>query len=692
MGGGAERISRSRCFEAPASSPHEAPCGLEKWNRTLNFSALQLSEPIVRAVTAKGYVSPTEIQAGAIPPALEGRDVLGTAQTGTGKTCAFALPILHRLAKAKGPATPTPRRHDRRDRGRAKGRAPRALILCPTRELATQIHESFMSYGGGLKLGYTVVYGGVSQYHQVRSLQRGVDVLVATPGRLKDLCDQGHIDLSSIETLVLDEADRMLDMGFITDIRRIVKMIPGDRQTLLFSATISKTIRTLADDLMNEPVVVETAPEATTVDAINQRFFMVPQQKKLRLLITLLNSENIGRVLVFTKTKHKADRVARWLQRAGNPADAIHSNKTQSARNKAMNAFKHGDLQVLVATDIASRGIDVDNITHVLNFDVPIDPETYVHRIGRTARAGATGTAITFFQANEKQMLRAIERRADIQLPPAEELPPLEDMPELASDEHTEDRSRDDRRRSPRRDGRDSHRGDRKHRSRKQSDSSNRNGYTSRDERDGDSGKSGGYKKDKFKKNAGGYSKGGYAPRDERDGDSGKSGGYKKNKFKKNAGGYSKGGYAPRDERDGDSTKSGGHKKNKFKKNTGGYNKGGYAPRDERDGDSTKSGGHKKNKFKKNAGGYSKGGYAPRDERDGDSGKPGGFKKKYKKKFKKNAGGYASDGGDTGKTGGHKKKFKKNGFKKAGIKKSGMSGGSKGHRKGQSKKKFATAK
>ncbi|MDG2200465.1 MAG: DEAD/DEAH box helicase, partial [Phycisphaerales bacterium] len=550
----------------------------------MKFSALQLAEPIVRAVTDKGYASATDIQAGAIPPALLGRDILGTAQTGTGKTCAFALPILHRLSQSK-PAQPVqPVRNKRHDR-RAKGRTPRALVLCPTRELATQIHESFLDYGSNLKLGYCVVFGGVSQYHQVRALQRGVDVLIATPGRLKDLVNQGHIDLTGIETLVLDEADRMLDMGFISDIRHIVQLIPGDRQTMLFSATISNSIRRLANDLLDEPTLIETAPEATTVDTIKQRFFMIPQQKKFRLLITLLNQEKVDRALIFTKTKHKADRVARWLQRAGIRADAIHSNKTQSARNAAMRSFREGNVNVLVATDIASRGIDVDNITHVLNFDVPIDPETYVHRIGRTARAGASGTAITFYQANEKQMLRSIERRANITLPPAEQLPRLEEMPELSPDATSSENRTDERRRSPRRNGQDDHRNDRKGR---------------------------------FKKHAGGTSKGGYAPRENRDGDSDKPGGYKKKDFKKNK--YQKpsgstDGHAPRENRDGD---SGGYKK-KFKKNTGGYDKGGYVPRDDRDGDSAKPGGYKKKKFKKNAGGYNKGGYVPRDDRDGDS-------------------------------------------------------------------------
>ncbi|MAA52710.1 MAG: DEAD/DEAH box helicase, partial [Phycisphaerae bacterium] len=525
----------------------------------MKFSALQLAEPIVRAVAEQGYTTPTPIQAGAIPPALEGRDILGTAQTGTGKTCAFAPPILQRLSTTKRQQPVRNKRHNKR----ARARAPRALILCPTRELATQIHESFIDYGRNLKLGYCVIYGGVNQYHQVRSLQRGVDVLVATPGRLKDLHDQGHIDLREIEVLVLDESDRMLDMGFIHDIKNIVRLTPADRQTMLFSATISESIRSLAVELLNDPMSVETAPESTTVDAVHQRFFVIPQQQKNRLLITLLKSEEIERVLVFTKTKHKADRVARWLRRANIKADAIHSNRTQSARNAAMRSFREGRVQVLVATDIASRGIDVDDVSHVINFDVPIDPETYVHRIGRTARAGASGTAITFVQESEYGMVHAIERRADITLPDPEPLPALADLPERGPDSPPPSETRDERRRDWNQDG--DRRGNKKNTGR----------HAPRDDRDDRSGKPG--HKKKFKKHAGGHNKGGYVPRDDRDDRSGKPGGHKK-KFKKHTGGYNNGGYVPRDDRDDRSGKPGGRKK-KFKKHTGGYNNGGYVPR-----------------------------------------------------------------------------------------------------------------
>jgi ATP-dependent RNA helicase RhlE len=392
----------------------------------MSFSALRLAEPIVRAVSAKGYTTTTDIQAGAIPPAMEGRDVLGTAQTGTGKTCAFALPILHRLSQRR--TRPQPRIVKGQERHRRVS-FPRALVLCPTRELATQIHGSFKDYGNHVQLKFAVVYGGVKQYHQVRSMRHGVDVLVATPGRLKDLVQQKLIDLSAVETLVLDEADRMLDMGFIADIRQIEAMTRKNRQTLLFSATISESIRKLAGDLMRNPEIVETAPEATTVDSVEQRVIVVGQPQKIQLLAHVLGTEQVHRALVFTRTKHGADKVTRRLQQCGIAADAIHSNKSQSARNSTMQGFRSGDVQVLVATDIASRGIDVQSVTHVINFDMPIDPETYVHRIGRTARAGASGKAITFCCHDQRKMLRAIERRANITLPAAENLPTMAPMP-----------------------------------------------------------------------------------------------------------------------------------------------------------------------------------------------------------------------------------------------------------------------
>jgi len=384
----------------------------------MSFHELRLAKPIVRAVVAEGYATPTPIQARSIPEALNGRDVLGCAQTGTGKTCAFALPILHRLAGEL-------HENGQPKRKPAHGRAPRALILCPTRELASQIFDSFCTYGRHLKLRHTCVFGGVNQFKQVRALRGGVDVLVATPGRLLDLINQGHIDLREIETLVLDEADRMLDMGFINDIRKVVKMLPTDHQTLFFSATVSNEIRRLADAMLTNPVRVETAPEATTVDAISQRVYMVARHNKPMLLEQLLRKDGVERTLVFTRTKHGADKLTKILRRSSINADAIHGNKSQNARTRAMQGFKSGATTVLVATDVASRGIDVDDITHVVNFDMPVDPETYVHRIGRTARAGATGVAVSFCDRDEMGILRAIERRARIRIDVATDAPEL---------------------------------------------------------------------------------------------------------------------------------------------------------------------------------------------------------------------------------------------------------------------------
>ncbi len=361
----------------------------------MKFTDLRLAEPIVRAVAAEGYETPTPIQAKAIPEALSGNDVLGCAQTGTGKTGAFALPILHMLAANPGPTAPG---------------QPRALILCPTRELASQIHESFRVYGRGLKLHSTAVFGGVGKGNQIRNLRRGVDILVATPGRLFDLMSDGFIDLSRVETLVLDEADQMLDMGFIHDIRKVVQMIPESRQTLFFSATMPKEIRRLADAILRDPVFVEAAPVATTADSIEQSVFFVTKKNKPELLSRLLSSEYMGRTLVFSRTKHGADKLVKGLRKTGVRADAIHGNKSQNARTRALDAFKAGRTHVLVATDIASRGIDVDAVTHVINYDIPNVPESYVHRIGRTARAGASGIAVSFCDYDEVSDLRMIER------------------------------------------------------------------------------------------------------------------------------------------------------------------------------------------------------------------------------------------------------------------------------------------
>jgi len=397
----------------------------------MSFASLRLADPLTRAITAKGYTAATDIQAGAIPPALKGRDVLGTAQTGTGKTCAFALPILHQLSKQSRKSKPHKKKAYQRHHREI---APRALVLCPTRELANQIHVSFKEYGTHMPLKHAVVFGGVKQYHQVRSMRNGVDVLIATPGRLKDLIQQKIIDLSAVEIFVLDEADRMLDMGFIADIRHIEAMIRRKRQTLLFSATISKSIRILANDLMRDPVVVETAPESTPVESISQRVIMVEQPQKVQLLAHVLGKESVHRALVFARTKHSADKIARRLKQCGFASDALHSNKSQSARNSIMQEFRSGSVQVLIATDIASRGIDVQSITHVVNFDMPIDPETYVHRIGRTARAGESGQAITFCCRSQRKMLRAIEKRSRIVLPASENLPSMAPLPQSHTD------------------------------------------------------------------------------------------------------------------------------------------------------------------------------------------------------------------------------------------------------------------
>lgn len=366
----------------------------------MSFAELGLAEPILRAIQTAGYDTATPIQSQAIPAIIAGRDLLGCAQTGTGKTGAFALPLLHRLDELN------------REMGvqRPSDRVPRALVLCPTRELALQITQSLASYGRNLRLRNLAIFGGVNQHNQVRGLRAGVDILIATPGRLLDLMNQGYIDLSAIEILVLDEADRMLDMGFINDIRRITSEVPEDRQTLLFSATMPRAIEQLAASQLRDPIRVEVTPVASTVDTIAQSVYHIPKPAKAALLRELLATEPIGRTLVFARTKHGADRIVTNLRDAGVSADAIHGNKSQNARTRALNGFKTGRTQVLVATDIASRGIDVDGITHVINFDLPPDAETYVHRIGRTARAGRSGIAISFCDETERSSLRDIER------------------------------------------------------------------------------------------------------------------------------------------------------------------------------------------------------------------------------------------------------------------------------------------
>jgi ATP-dependent RNA helicase RhlE len=360
-----------------------------------SFSALGLCEPLCRALTAENYTTPTAIQTQAIPRLLEGRDLLGIAQTGTGKTAAFALPILQTLGKPQQPVAP---------------KSAHALILAPTRELAVQIGESFAAYGRHLALRHAVILGGVGQGNQVKALARGVDILIATPGRLLDLIEQGHVRLDAVKYLVLDEADRMLDMGFIHDVRRIVAMLPRERQSLLFSATMPKMIAKLAADMLREPVRVEVTPQVVTVDRIEQRVFFVPAAQKHGLLFDLLKDPALSRVIVFTRTKSHANKVGDYLERAGVSADAIHGNKAQNARQRALERFRTGQSRVLVATDIAARGIDVDGVSHVVNFELPNEPEIYVHRIGRTARAGKSGIAISFCDASERGFLRDIER------------------------------------------------------------------------------------------------------------------------------------------------------------------------------------------------------------------------------------------------------------------------------------------
>lgn len=374
----------------------------------MRFQDLKLIDPLLRAIRAEGYDEPTPIQAQAIPHVLAGRDLVGCAQTGTGKTAAFALPLLQRLVAST----------ENRKRG-----VIRILVLSPTRELATQIGDSFAAYGRHTRLRHTVIFGGVGQQPQVQAVQRGVDILVATPGRLLDLMNQHLIRLDTVEMFVLDEADRMLDMGFIHDVRRIISALPTRRQTLLFSATMPQDIQDLADRFLVNPVRVEVTPQATTVEKIDQSVFFVAKKDKRALLEHLLSDQDIRRALVFTRTKHGANKLTQQLERAYIQAEAIHGNKSQSARERALANFKSGKTRVLVATDIAARGIDVDNVTHVINFDLPNEPESYVHRIGRTARAGAAGTAYSFCDIEERPYLNDIERLIRLRVPVKTEHP-----------------------------------------------------------------------------------------------------------------------------------------------------------------------------------------------------------------------------------------------------------------------------
>jgi ATP-dependent RNA helicase RhlE len=367
-----------------------------------SFSTLGLTEPVQRAVAAAGYETPTPIQEQAIPHLLAGKDVLGCAQTGTGKTAAFALPILDRLSRtARRPGT----------------RGPRVLVLTPTRELAMQINEGFATYGRHVASKSAVIFGGVGQAPQVDALRRNVDIIVATPGRLIDLMEQGHARFEAVETFVLDEADRMLDMGFIEPIRRIVSKLPQKRQNLMFSATMPDEIQKLANKILVDPIKVAVTPVSSTAEKVRQWVLHVERGHKRALLKEVLNDPAMSRVLVFTRTKHGANRVAEELDRKGVASAAIHGNKSQNARQRALDAFKAGRVRVLVATDIAARGIDIDGVTHVINFELPDEPESYVHRIGRTARAGASGVALSFCDREERDNLRDIERLIRAQVP-----------------------------------------------------------------------------------------------------------------------------------------------------------------------------------------------------------------------------------------------------------------------------------
>ncbi|MGB8714506.1 MAG: DEAD/DEAH box helicase [Onishia taeanensis] len=360
----------------------------------MSFSDLGLRSELLRAVEEQGYTVPTPIQLKAIPAVLEGGDLLASAQTGTGKTAGFTLPLLQRLA----------------DGPRPKARQIRALVLTPTRELAAQIGENVTGYGRHLNLTSKVIFGGVGQQPQVDAIRPGLDILVATPGRLLDLHQQRHIDLSQVETLVLDEADRMLDMGFIHDIKKLLRLLPAKRQNLLFSATFSNEIQTLANQLLDKPTMIEVARRNTTAETVDQAIYKVDREKKRELLAHLITEHQWYQVLVFTRTKHGANRLAEQLSKQNIPSMAIHGNKSQSARTKALAAFKSGDLQVLVATDIAARGLDISELPHVVNFELPNVAEDYVHRIGRTGRAGSEGQAVSLVCVDEHGLLKGIER------------------------------------------------------------------------------------------------------------------------------------------------------------------------------------------------------------------------------------------------------------------------------------------
>ncbi|WP_443937950.1 DEAD/DEAH box helicase [Pedobacter sp. MW01-1-1] len=373
------------------------------------FKELNLVEPILKALEKEGYTNPTPIQEQSIPTILAGKDLLGCAQTGTGKTAAFAIPMLQLL-------------HQKHLNTKANKNI-KALVLTPTRELAIQIDESFKAYGSNLNLRHLVIFGGVNQFSQVEALKKGVDILVATPGRLLDLMNQGFISLNSIELFVLDEADRMLDMGFIHDVKRVVAKLPAMRQTLFFSATMPDEIQKLANTILSNPTKVEVTPVSSTAETINQSVYFVDKSEKKKLLIHLLQDKTIETAIVFTRTKHGADRIARDLGHAGIKAAAIHGNKSQNARQRALTDFKEKNIRILVATDIAARGIDIEQLSHVINYELPNIPESYVHRIGRTGRAGADGNAISFCDAEENEYLLDIQKLIKMTLPIVEDHP-----------------------------------------------------------------------------------------------------------------------------------------------------------------------------------------------------------------------------------------------------------------------------
>ncbi len=375
----------------------------------MTFDNLNLIEPLLRALKTEGYTHPTPIQEQSIPVVLNKKDLLGCAQTGTGKTAAFALPILQILSDKSNQHT-APRRL-------------KSLILSPTRELAIQIGESFTSYGKHTQLKHAVIFGGVSAHHQINQLRNGIDILVATPGRLLDLMNQRVVDLQHIQIFVLDEADRMLDMGFINDVKKIIAKLPYKRQTLFFSATMPPEISKLAHSILNNPIKVEVTPISSTVEKITQGIYTIDKKDKSALLVHLLKDSSLTSVLVFTRTKHGADKLVKSLNRANISAEAIHGNKSQNARQKALSSFKGGSLRVLVATDIAARGIDVDELKMVINYELPNQPETYVHRIGRTGRAGLSGTAWSFCEFEEQPFLKDIEKLT------AQSIPLIEDHP-----------------------------------------------------------------------------------------------------------------------------------------------------------------------------------------------------------------------------------------------------------------------